>query len=222
LKNLFLRVLVYTLAIGSGVMVLSLICISLVVWYSKRPEPWKKITGELELVRKDIDFAQYTANSADNTSSTLTPDQFMSQRRIKLPPGAILLDNGGFDFSFAVTNGTAKDFLLREGQARLYFVSTKSQTLYDESGARIRFSADSNGGQPILFPRGKKMRLVIHLDHEIATGDAAALYKREGETDGDAMPRVVRFLHQGAPEFGGFAILDSSSRYEIDLPFMAK
>jgi hypothetical protein len=221
LKNLFLKVLVYTLAIGSGVLVLSLLCISLVVWYSKRPEPWKKITGELELVEKGIDFAQY----ADNTSSTLTPDQFMSQRRIKglrLPPGAILLDNGGINFSFAVTNGTAKDFLLREGQARLYFVSTKSQALYHESGARISFPGDSTGRQPILFPSGKKMRLVIHLDHEIPEGDAAALHKRQGETEGDAMPRVVRFLHQGLPEFGGFAILDSSSRYQIDLPFMAK
>ena len=65
MKNLFLRVLVYTLAIGSGVIVLSLLGISLVVWYSKRPEPWKKISGELEVVGKAIDWGEYAHLALD-------------------------------------------------------------------------------------------------------------------------------------------------------------
>jgi hypothetical protein len=36
------------------------------------------------------------------------------------------------------------------------------------------------------------------------------------------MPRVVTFFRRDAPQFGGFVILDSPKRYEIDLPFMAK
>ncbi len=64
MKSLFLRALVYTLAIGSGVMVLALLCISSAVWFSKRPEPWKKINGELEVVGKAIDWGQYTNDLA--------------------------------------------------------------------------------------------------------------------------------------------------------------
>jgi hypothetical protein len=198
LKGLF----AYTLAIGSGVAVLALLCTSLVVWYSKRPEPWRKTTGELELVEKDKDVGW----------DPVPPP----------PTGYEIDDNGGLDFSFAVTNSTAQDLELREGQARLYFINTKSQALNDRPGATIRFPSDSTGKLPILLPSEKRVLLVVHLDQRIAKGDAAALYRQRGETLDDAMTRVVRFIHQNAPQFGGFVILDSSRRCEIDLPFTAK
>ena len=69
-------------------------------------------------------------------------------RKIELPPGSIIrriFDNGGFDFSFTVTNSTANDYELREGQVRLYSLGTKSQALSDEPDAAIRFASDSSG-----------------------------------------------------------------------------
>ncbi len=247
-------------------MVLALLCISSVVWYSKRPEPWKKINGELEVVGKAIDWGQYTNDLAlppdaifepidpqtrGNSQfqhQLLTAPQFAAEIKHRnpelssmdddvlvrevlkrrpeflkiegLPPGARpIFDKGGFDFSFTVTNITANDYELRDGQVRLYSVSTKSQALSDEPDAAIRFASDSTGKQPILFPRGRRVRLVIHLNRETTGADAAALYRKEGESTDGAMPRVVTFLHRDTPQFGGFVILDSSRRYEIDLPF---
>jgi hypothetical protein len=199
MRQLFLKVLVYTLGSGTGLIVLAALLAWPVRWYVNRPLSWTKLTGELVMANK----------AKDNWEAVPKP-----------PKGFVPEDGGGFDFSFVVTNNTREEFQLTSNAVRLYMVNTQSQALVEEPSATIQFP--SNGTEkdlPILFPPWQRVQMTIHLAQSLDGNDAGPLYRKTGESLSEAMPRVVGFLHERAPTFGGFAILDNQNRYEIDLPF---
>jgi hypothetical protein len=122
--------------------------------------------------------------------------------------------NHTFLFGYTLTNNTDQDFRLDDQSDHKFAarLSRENSLSFDDDAKTIRLS------YPIYIPAHGRTRVVIHLKHPYISS------KPEDPPDGshderyDWETKVSRFATDHFGNLGGFAIFDTASRYEIDLP----
>jgi hypothetical protein len=213
-RRLFAQVLAYTIAIGTGVVILFAFGCGLSSMVLRQAASVDNDSRRICDGGKNA--GQSTSRFGNNAIGKYTQAD-ITPTRSNSPPD----DDGGFNFSFVVSNNTGKDVQLSANGLRIYLINSQSRALIEQPEATIKRPLGEKE-LPILLPPARRVTLEIHLARSLKESDATPLYRKTGETLANAMPRVTAFLHERAPTFSGFAILDDQGRYDLELPFKAK
>jgi hypothetical protein len=115
---------------------------------------------------------------------------------------------------FKLVNNTDQDFRL-DGQSDHKFaarLSHENSLAFDDDAKSIRL------GYPIYVPEHGRTRLVVHLKQPYISSEPEDPPDGSDDERHDWETKVSRYATDHFRNLGGFAIFDTTSRYEIDLP----
>jgi hypothetical protein len=114
-------------------------------------------------------------------------------------------------FRYTLSNNTDRDFHIDDSSSVQLAARLKDKNSLLFTGGRESGKLDL----PVFLPEHSRVRLTVHLPFHFISVDP-----EEGSDDErhDWETTVTQFVTKKYPNLGGFVILDSAKRYEIDLP----